>query len=64
MGYREQLLAEAHAAIAELPSRKREIIDLFTLAVSEIECGESEANEYELFTSSVDAIRKESIRGE
>jgi hypothetical protein len=64
VSYREQLLADAHAAIAEFPSRKSEIVDLFTLAVSEIESGESEANEYELFVGSVEAIRKGSIPGE
>lgn len=64
MDYREQLLLDARAAITEFPEHCGEIIDLCTLAVSEIEDGESAANEYELFVGSVSVIRKESTNGE
>ena len=63
MDYREQLLTDARKAIAELPEHRCEIIGLCTLAVSEIEDGESAAHEYELFVGSVDEIRKEKSNG-
>ena len=63
MNDRKQLRIEACAAIAELPECRCEIIDLYSLAVSEIEDGESAAHEYELFVGSVDEMRKEKRHG-
>ncbi|MDF7827049.1 hypothetical protein P4B35_23705 [Pontiellaceae bacterium B12227] len=63
MDYHEELLQEARKAVAERPDLRSEIIDLFNLAVSEIEGGGSEAHEYELFMSSIEEIRKEKSCG-
>ena len=63
MDDREQLLVDARRAVAELPCSRYEIIDLYRLAISEIEEGESAAHEHELFMGSVDKIRKESTYG-
>ena len=64
MDFQDQLLLEARAAIAELPEYRCEIVDLYTLAVTEIEDGGSTAHEYELFMGSVAGIRKEIINKE
>ena len=63
MDYREQLLTTARKAIVELPRCRSEIVDLYRLAVGEIEAGESAAHEYELFVGSVDEMRKEKRHG-
>jgi hypothetical protein len=64
MDYEAELLQEARKAIAQCPDHRCEIIELYRLAVGEIECGESAANEYELFVGSVNVIRKETTNGE
>ncbi|VGO16909.1 hypothetical protein PDESU_05501 [Pontiella desulfatans] len=63
MDYEKQLLIEARAAIRQFPGHRCEIIDLYTLAVGEIEEGGSAAHEYELFMDSISAIRKETLTG-
>jgi hypothetical protein len=63
MDYGKRLLIEARAALRELPDHRCRIIDLYTVASGEIDAGESEANEYELFMGSIDAIRKETLTG-
>ena len=59
----KQLLIDARAAIREFPDHRVEIIDLYTVAISEIEDGGSAAHEYELFMDSISAIRKETLTG-
>ena len=51
MDCKEQLLAAARKAVADRPDCRCEIIDLYRLAISEIEDGESAAHEYELFVA-------------
>ena len=58
MDYREALLDEARKAIAECPEQRSRIIDLLSLAIGEIEDGESEANEYELFMGEIEEIKQ------
>ena len=58
MDYREELLTEARKAIAQCPDNRCEIIDLYTLAVGEIEDGGSESHEYELFMESINEIKQ------
>ena len=58
MKYNELLLGEARNAIAKHPEHRCEIIDLFTLAVSEIEDGGSAEHEYELFMGSIEEIKR------
>jgi len=59
MDYEAELLQEARNALANHPEHRCEIIDLYRLAISEIEDGGSAAHEYELFMGSVDEIRKQ-----
>ena len=59
MDYRKELLKEARKAISEMPKRRSDIIDLYRLAVDEMEDGGSEAHEYKLFMDSLEEIRKE-----
>jgi hypothetical protein len=63
MDYEAQLLAEARKAIAANPEHRCEIVELYTLAVGEIEEGESAAHELELFMGSINQIREETIHG-
>ena len=58
MDYEAELLQEARKAIAECPEQRSKIIDLYTLAVGEIEDGESAAHEYELFMGSMEEIKQ------
>jgi hypothetical protein len=58
MDYEAELLVEARKAIANHPEHRCEIIDLYTLAVGEIEGGESAAHEYELFMGSIQQIKQ------
>lgn len=58
MDYEPELLAEARKAIAEMPRHQGEIIELYRLAMDEIEDGESAAHEYELFMDDLEKIRK------
>jgi hypothetical protein len=58
MDYEAELLVEARKAIANHPEHRGEIIDLYTLAVGEIEDGESAAHEYELFMDSIQEIKQ------
>jgi hypothetical protein len=51
-----ELLKEARKAIKEHPEHKTDIIDLYRLAVSEIEDGGSAAHEYELFMDSLQQL--------
>ncbi|VGO18801.1 hypothetical protein [Pontiella sulfatireligans] len=57
MDYEAELLSEARKAIAAHPDHRCEIIDLYTLAVSEIEDGGSAAHEYELFMGGINEIQ-------
>ena len=58
MDYEVELLAEARKAITALPEHRCEIIDLYRLAISEIEAGESAAHEYELFMGGIMEINQ------
>ena len=58
MDYESELLQEARRAIAECPESRCEIIELYTLAVGEIQDGESAAHEYELFMGSINEIKQ------
>ena len=58
MDYLAELLKEARKAIAECPDHRCEIIELYRLAVGEIEEGGSEAHEYELFMGSIEEIKQ------
>jgi hypothetical protein len=58
MDYEAELLAEARKAIAKHPEHRCEIIDLYTLAIGEIEDGESAAHEYELLMGSIQQIKQ------
>lgn len=58
MDYLEELLLEAKKAIAECSEHRSKIIDLYRLAVDEIEEGGSAAHEYELFMGSVEEIKQ------
>lgn len=58
MDYLAELLSEARKAIAECLEHRSKIIDLYTLAVGEIEDGGSEAHEYELFMGSINEIKQ------
>jgi hypothetical protein len=49
MDYQAELLKEARRAINEHPRLRSKIIDLYRLAMDEIEDGGSPAHEYELF---------------
>ena len=57
MDYEAELLQEARKAIQECPEQRSKIIDLYTLAVDEIQNGESAAHEYELFMGSINEIK-------
>ena len=56
--YQAELLKEAKRAIASHPERRADIIELYRLAMDEIEDGESAAHEYELFMGSLEEVRK------
>ena len=56
MDYEDELLKEARKAFRKYPSNRCEIIDLYQLAMSEIEEGESMAHEYELFMGRLNEI--------
>ncbi len=58
MDYVAELLSEARKAIVECPEHRSKIIDLYSLAVGEIEDGGSEAHEYELFMGEIDEIKQ------
>jgi hypothetical protein len=58
MDYEAELLQEARKAIAECPDKRSEIIELYRLAMDEIEDGESAAHEYELFMGSIEEIKQ------
>ena len=58
MDYAVELLSEARKAIEECSEHRSKIIDLYTLAVGEIEDGESAAHELELFQGSIEEIKQ------
>ncbi|VGO14433.1 hypothetical protein PDESU_02994 [Pontiella desulfatans] len=58
MGYQAELLQEARKAIEECPEQRSKIIDLYTMAVDEIEDGGSESHEYELFMGELNEIKQ------
>ena len=58
MDYESELLSEARKAIKKYPDHRCKIIDLYTLAVGEIEDGESAAHELELFQGSIEEINQ------
>ena len=58
MDYQAELLQEARKAIASHPDRRADIIELYRLAMDEIQDGESAENEYELFMGSIEEIKK------
>ncbi len=58
MDYRDALLGEARKAIAEHLEQRSKIIELYQMAMAEIEDGCSESNEYELFMSSIEEIKQ------
>ena len=49
---------EARKAIAEHLEHRSKIIELYQMAMAEIEDGCSESNEYELFMSSIEEIKQ------
>ena len=57
MDYQAEILKEARRAIASHSEQRCEIIDLYSMAMGEIEDGESAAHEYELFMDSVNEIK-------
>ena len=57
MNHETKLLEAAQKAIAEQPDNRSEIIDLYRLAISEMEEGESAAHEYELFMDSINELK-------
>lgn len=58
MDYEAELLQEARKAIAEFPEQRSKIIDLYQMAVGEIQDGGSESHEYELFMGSIEEIKQ------
>lgn len=57
MDYEAELLSEVKKAIQECPEHRREIIDLYSMAVDEIQDGGSAAHEYELFVGGIQEIK-------
>ena len=57
MDYQAEILKEARRAIKECSEHRSKIIDLYRLAMDEIQDGESAAHEYELFMNSVNEIK-------
>ena len=57
MDYEAELLSEAKKALQECPEHRGEIIDLYSMAVDEIQDGESAAREYELFLGGINEIK-------
>ena len=55
--YEVALLKEAGKAIAQHPEVRSQIVDLYRLAIDEIEEGESAAHEYDLFMGSLELIK-------
>jgi hypothetical protein len=55
--YEVGLLKEAGKAIAQHPEARSQIVDLYRLAIDEIEEGESAAHEYDLFMGSLELIK-------
>ena len=58
MDYEAELLLEARKALRKHPEHRCEIIDLYQMAMGEIQDGESAANEYELFMGSMGEIKQ------
>ena len=58
MDYEAELLAEARKVLSECPAQRSEILDLYQMAMGEIEDGESAAHEYELFMESLGEIKQ------
>ena len=58
MDYEAELVAETRKVLGECPGHRSEILDLYQMAMSEIEEGESAAHEYELFMDSVGEIKQ------
>lgn len=58
MDYQAELLQEARKAIAEHPEHRSKIIDAVDWTLMEMDDGESEAHEYELFMGRLDEIRE------
>ena len=58
MDYLAELLQETRRAIVECPEHRCEIIELYTMAMGEIQDGESAAHEYELFLGSIEEIKQ------
>ena len=57
MDYIAELRSAAKMAIAARPEHRCAIIDLYTMAVDEIEDGASAAHEYELFIGSLHELK-------
>jgi hypothetical protein len=58
MDYQAELLSETRKAIAACPDKRSDIIELYRLAMDEIEGGESAAHEYELFMDNINEIKQ------
>ena len=58
MDYRQEVIEEARKAIAQMPEHRPSIIDAVDWTMMEMDDGESEANEYELFMGRLDEIRE------
>lgn len=58
MDYRQEVIDEARKAIAQMPEHRSSIIDAVDWTIMEMDDGESEANEYELFMGRLDEIRE------
>ena len=58
MDYLAELLLEARNAIAECSEQRSKIIELYRMAVGEIEEGGSESHEYELFMGEIEEIKQ------
>jgi len=59
----QTLKAEATRIIKEVPDLKREVIDLFELAMTEIEEGGSESHECQLAINEMEELVKEHREG-
>lgn len=57
MDYQAELLQGARKAIAECSEHRSKIIDLYRMAMDEIDDGGSEAHEYELFMGEIEEIK-------
>jgi hypothetical protein len=58
-----ELRRAAKRAIAARPEHRRAILDLYTMAIDEIEDGASAAHEYELFIGSLNELKPGHSKG-